>query len=157
MKTGLTATPTGLTDPHHVIINNEEEYKPMTTEDIIKMAFELGNAIAQSEEIDNLKLMQSKLSEDADAYSLIMRYQEAQSQMENKLQEDLNVTPAEENQIEVMEQEINSNPMIQELIQVQEKFDNLMQGVYFALNQAISGDDGCSSGCDSCGGGCNVM
>src|SRR5665647_125462 len=157
MKTGLAATPTGLMDPDNVFINNEEEYTLMTTEDIIKMAFELGNAIAQSGEIDNLKLMQAKISEDTDAYGLIMRYQEAQSQMENKLQEDLDVTTAEEDHIEMMEQEINNNPLIQELIQVQEKFDNLMQGVYFALNQAISGDDGCSSGCDSCGGGCNVM
>ena len=130
----------------------------MTTEEIIKMAFELGNAIAQSNEIDELKIMQAKLSEDADAYGLIMRYQEAQTQMENKLQEGMNVTDAEENHLAIMEQEINNNTLIQELIQVQEKFDTLMQGVYFALNQAISGSESCSSGCcDSCGGGCNVM
>lgn len=129
----------------------------MTTQEIIKMAFELGNAIAQSEEIGDLKMMQSKLTEDQDAYSLIMRYQDAQSKIENKLQEGLAVTPAEESLIDIMEQQINANPMIQELIQIQEKFDNLMQGVYFAMNQAISGvEGGCSSGCcDSCGGGCN--
>ncbi len=129
----------------------------MTTEDIIKMAFELGNAVAQSKEVDALREMQIKLSEDADAYGLIMRYQEAQTQMENKLQDGLQVTPAEENNIEMMEQEINNNPLIQDLINVQEKFDSLMQGVYFAMNQAISGGDSCSSGCDSCGGGCGIM
>jgi len=128
----------------------------MTTEEIIKLAFELGNAIAQSEEIDNLKAMQSKLTEDQDAYGLIMRYQDAQSKMENKLQDGLTVTAAEENVIDIMEQQINANPLIQELIQIQEKFDNLMQGVYFAMNQAISGGEGsCSSGCESCGGSCN--
>ncbi len=128
----------------------------MTTEDIIKLAFELGNAIAGSEEIANVKVMQAKLSENPDAYGLIMRYQDAQTKLENKLEQGLPVTPAEESHIDLMEQQINANPMIQELIQVQEKFDNLMQGVYFAMNQAISGE-GCSSGCDSCGGGCNVM
>lgn len=127
----------------------------MTTEEIIKLAFELGNAIAQSEEIDNLKMMQMKLTENQDAYSLIMRYQDAQAKMENKLQDGLTVTAAEENVIDIMEQQINANPLIQELIQVQEKFDNLMQGVYFAMNQAISGGEGCSSGCESCGGSCN--
>ena len=129
----------------------------MATEDIIKLAFELGNAIAQSEEMDSLKTMQSKLKEDKDAYGLIMRYQDAQSKIENKVQEGLTVTSAEENLIDIMEQQINTNPLIQELIQVQEKFDNLMQGVYFAMNQSISGgEEGCSSGCcDSCGGGCN--
>jgi cell fate (sporulation/competence/biofilm development) regulator YmcA (YheA/YmcA/DUF963 family) len=69
----------------------------------------------------------------------------------------LQVTAAEEKNIEIMEEEINNNPLIQELIKVQEKFDSLMQGVYFAMNQAISGSDTCSSGCDSCGGGCGVM
>ncbi len=129
----------------------------MTTEDIIKLAFELGNAIAQSEEIDNLKTMQTKMSEDQDAYGLIMRYQDAQTKIENKVQEGMTITAAEESLIDIMEQQINVNPLIQELIQVQEKFDNLMQGVYFAMNQAISGgEEGCSSGCcDSCGGSCN--
>ncbi|HPF20327.1 MAG TPA: YlbF family regulator [Syntrophomonas sp.] len=129
----------------------------MTTEEIIKMAYELGNAIAQSKEVDALREMQVKLGDDADAFGLIMRYQEAQTQMENKLQDGLQVTAAEEKNIEIMEEEINNNPLIQELIKVQEKFDSLMQGVYFAMNQAISGSDTCSSGCDSCGGGCGVM
>jgi cell fate (sporulation/competence/biofilm development) regulator YlbF (YheA/YmcA/DUF963 family) len=129
----------------------------MTTEEIIKMAYDLGNAIAQSKEVDALREMQIKLSEDVDSYGLIMRYQEAQTQMENKLQDGISVTPAEESNIEMMEEEINNNPIIQELIKVQEKFDNLMQGVYFAMNQAISGSDSCSSGCDACGGGCGVM
>ncbi|HWQ75931.1 MAG TPA: YlbF family regulator [Syntrophomonas sp.] len=129
----------------------------MTTEEIIRMAFELGNAISQSKEVDELKEMQSKLSADTASYDLIVRYQEAQTQMENKLRDGMAVTPAEENHIEIMEQEINNNALIQELINVQEKFDNLMQGVYFALNQAISGNDSCSSGCESCGGGCGMM
>ncbi len=128
----------------------------MSTDEIIKLAFELGNAIAASEEMDDLKVMQTKLSEDPDAYQLIMNYQDAQTKLENKLQEGLLVTPAEESHIDIMEQQINTNPLIQELIQIQEKFDNLMQGVYFAMNQAISGG-GCESGCESCGGGCSVM
>lgn len=127
----------------------------MTNEEIIKLAFELGNAIAQSEEIDNLKAMQVKLTDDQDAYSLIMRYQDAQTKMENKIQDGLSVTAGEENLIDIMEQQINANPLIQELIQVQEKFDNLMQGVYFAMNQAISGGGSCEAGCESCGGSCN--
>lgn len=143
--------------PGYVAHYKLREEKTMTTEEIIKMAFELGNAIAQTEEVDALRNMQIKLSEDGDAYGLIMRYQEAQTQMENKLQDGLGVTAQEEANIAAMETEINNNALIQELISVQESFDNLMQGVYFALNQAISGADTCSSGCDSCGGGCGIM
>lgn len=127
----------------------------MTNEEIIKMAFELGNAISQSQEIEELKLMQEKLTQNAEAYDLILRFQDAQSKMENKLNDGLVVTPSEESHLDILQQQLNSNSMVQELIKTQEKFDNLMQGVYFALNQAISGG-GCSSGCDSCGGGCNM-
>lgn len=129
----------------------------MATEDIIKMAFELGSAIAASEEIASLKMMQVKLSENPEAYDLIMRYQDAQTKIENKLQEGLLVTQAEENHINIMEQQINANPLIQELVEIQEKFDNLMQGVYFAMNQAISGGSCAPDSCDSCGGGCSVQ
>ncbi|PKM77736.1 MAG: hypothetical protein CVU90_05555 [Firmicutes bacterium HGW-Firmicutes-15] len=127
----------------------------MTTDEIIKMAFELGAAISQSSEIDALKNMQIRLSEDQEASSLIARYQEARAKTDNKLQDGLLVTPTEENHLEILQQQLNTNPMVQELIQVQEKFNNLMQGVYFALNQAISGEE-CSSDCGSCGGSCGM-
>jgi cell fate (sporulation/competence/biofilm development) regulator YlbF (YheA/YmcA/DUF963 family) len=127
----------------------------MTNEDIIKLAFELGNAIAESEEIDSLKTMQARLEEDETASGLIRNYQEARSRAENKMRDGLTVTPNEENHLDILQQQLNSNAMIQELILVQEKFNNLMQGVYFAMNQAISGE-GCSSDCSSCGGSCGM-
>jgi cell fate (sporulation/competence/biofilm development) regulator YlbF (YheA/YmcA/DUF963 family) len=117
------------------------------------MAFELGSAISQSPEIDALKEMQIRLGEDQEASNLIMGYQEARAKTDNKLQDGLLITPTEENHLEKLQQQLNSNPMVQELIQVQEKFNNLMQGVYFALNQAISEEE-CSSDCSSCGGSC---
>ena len=125
----------------------------MTTDKIIEMAIDLGNAIAQSKEVDALKEMQAKLDADPEASSLISRYQEARTKIENKLHDGLEIMPNEENHLQILQQQLNSNPMVQELIQVQEKFNNLMQGVYFALNQGISGDD-CSSDCSTCGGSC---
>ena len=127
----------------------------MNTDEIIKMAFELGSAISQSAEIDALKAMQVRLSEDPEASALITRYQEARDKADHKLKDGLLVTPTEENHLEVLQQQLSSNPIVQELIQVQEKFNNLMQGVYFALNQAISEQE-CSSDCSSCGGSCGI-
>ncbi len=127
----------------------------MNTDEIIKMAFELGSAISQSAEIDALKAMQVRLGEDPEASELIMRYQEARDKADHKLKDGLLVTPNEENHLEVLQQQLSSNPIVQELIQVQEKFNNLMQGVYFALNQAISEQE-CSSDCSSCGGSCGI-
>jgi len=127
----------------------------LTTEKIIQMAMELGNSIAQSEEMDSLQAMQIKLTEDPEATALITSYQEARTQIENKLEDGLEIMPAEEKHLEELEQQLNSNPTVKEMIQVQERFNNLMQSVYFAMNQAISGES-CSSDCSSCGGSCGM-
>ena len=126
----------------------------MATDTIIKLAFELGSAIAQSEEITQLRDTQVRVSQNKEAYDLIMRFQEAHTQTENKLMDGLPITKAEESHLSILEQQLNSNPMIQELMKAQDKFDSLMQGVYFAMNQAITGGNDCSSGCSSCGETC---
>lgn len=127
----------------------------MTTDQIIQMAFELGNAIAQSEEVASLQVMQNKLSEDKEAALLINQYQLVRTQMENKIKDGLEVMPAEESNLENLQQQLNNNEIVKELIQVQEKFNNLMQSVYFAINQSITGES-CSSDCESCGGSCGM-
>lgn len=128
----------------------------MTTEEIIRKAFELGNSIASSEEIMALKDIQQKLNEDQAAYDLIMRYQDARMKLENKRNSGLIIPKTEEDHIAILEQQLANNDLIKEMMIAQEKFDNLMQAVYFALNQAIAGADDCSSGCSSCGGGCGM-
>jgi cell fate (sporulation/competence/biofilm development) regulator YlbF (YheA/YmcA/DUF963 family) len=127
----------------------------MTTEKIIQMAMELGISIAQSEEMDSLQEMQTKLSQDQEASALINYYQEARMKMENKMQDGLQIMPAEEKHLEELEQQLNNNSIVKEMIEVQERFNNLMQSVYFAMNQAISGES-CSSDCSSCGGSCGM-
>ncbi|HQA07200.1 MAG TPA: YlbF family regulator [Syntrophomonadaceae bacterium] len=128
----------------------------MTTEEIIRLAFELGTAVAESDEVDRLKALQMKLNQDSSAYDLLMRYQEAKMKLDNKYHDGLLVTKAEEDHLRILEQQLTANSLINELIQAQESFNNLMQAVYFAMNQAISSSaGGCSSGCESCGGGCS--
>lgn len=128
----------------------------MTNEEIIRLAFELGSAVAESDEVDRLKALQMKLTQDSNAYDLLMRYQDAKTKLDNKFQDGLLVTKAEEDHLNILEQQLTANSVINELVQAQESFDNLMQGVYFAMNQAISGSGGCSSDCcDSCGGSCS--
>ena len=128
----------------------------MTTEEIIRLAFELGSAVAESDEVDRLKALQMKLTQDSTAYDLLMRYQDAKNKLDNKFHDGLLVTKAEEDHLNILEQQLTANSVIAELVQAQESFDNLMQGVYFAMNQAIAGAGSCSSDCcDSCRGGCS--
>lgn len=130
----------------------------MNTDDIIKLAFELGSAVANSNEIDNLKAKQAAVTQDKEAYDLIMRYQDTRNKVDNKNNgggSGLILGKSDEDLLSILEQQINNNALIQELMDAQQKFDSLMQGVYFAMNQAISGGGGCSGGCDSCGSSCS--
>lgn len=126
----------------------------MNTEEIIKVAFELGNAIAQSEEMINLRNQQTELMDKKEAYDLIMRYQDAKTKLDHKLMDGLLVTQQEEAHLDILEQQVSNHPDIQILLAAQEKLENLMQAVYFAINQAVTGT--CSSGCDTCGGSCSM-
>ncbi|MEN6325496.1 MAG: YlbF family regulator [Syntrophomonas sp.] len=126
----------------------------MTTDEIIKMAFELGNAIAASEEIAQLKTAQEKVSADQKAYELIINYQDAKTKSDNKLRDGMQLSKIEEDHLNILQQQLNSNATVMGLISTQEKFDSLMQAIYFAMNQALGG--GCSSDCDSCGGSCGA-
>ncbi|MEN6461764.1 MAG: YlbF family regulator [Syntrophomonas sp.] len=128
----------------------------MTNEEIIKLAYELGSAVSGSDEIENLKRLQTAITQDKVAYDIIMKYQDARTRADNASNSGLITGKSEEDHLNILEQQLNSNALIKELMEAQEKFDNLMQAVYFAMNQAISGGaaGGCSGGCDSCGSSC---
>ena len=127
----------------------------MTIDQILSMAYELGTAISNSEFIGSLREIETRISDNQEASDLINRYQIARTQVENKIRDGLDIMPEEEEHMQMLQEELNSHSMIQELIQVQEKLNNLMQGVYFAINQAMSGEE-CSSDCSSCGGSCGM-
>lgn len=126
----------------------------MTLEEIIRMAHELGEAIAQSEVVDGIQAAQNRLMMDKDAYDLLMRYQDARMKLEHKMEDGISINPAEENHFDILEQQLKANAVVKELMDAQEKLDNLMQAVYFSINQALSGGSCSDADCSTCGGGC---
>jgi len=102
-----------------------------------------------------LRDMQDRVSSDAGASGLIMNYQDTMQQMDNKRRDGLDILPSEISHLETLQNELTGNPLVSELIKVQQDFNNLMEGVYFAINQAINGES-CSSDCSSCPGGCSM-
>ncbi len=129
----------------------------MDGEHIIKLAFELGEALAQSDEIEQLKNMQANITEDNRAYDLIVSYQNIKNKLDDQINEGKIISKTDEDHLQILEDELASNEIIRQLMMAQERFDNLMQAVYYAINSAIIADDDCSSGCDSCGCDCGSM
>ncbi|KUG04826.1 hypothetical protein ASZ90_017706 [hydrocarbon metagenome] len=100
-----------------------------------------------------LKELQDKLNEDFEASNLIVKYKDAKMKLEHKMSDGLMISKGEEDHIDILEQQLSNNTLLQEMMSAQEKFDNLMQAVYFAMNQAITGS--CGGSCASCDSGCS--
>ena len=124
----------------------------MEREEIIRQAMQLGEVIADSEVLTRLRDKQMQLAEHAEAYSMLLRFQEAQMNLEHKLNAGEILDPNEEHALDEMEQALTNQPVVQELMKAQEEFDGLMQGVYFAINQMVTGTGNCAGGCDGCAG-----
>jgi cell fate (sporulation/competence/biofilm development) regulator YlbF (YheA/YmcA/DUF963 family) len=122
-------------------------------DEIIRLAMDLGSSIAQSDELLAVRRLQDQLQADETAFGLVMKYQALRMNLENKQRNGLEATPEEQNQLSIVEQQMQNNALIQQVMDAQDKFNNLMHAVYFAMNQSLSGGcgpDGCSS-CSGCG------
>lgn len=128
----------------------------MDTDDILKMARELGEAISVMPLVDEIRAAQGQLLMNHEAYELLNRYQEARVIMQHKMNDGLYISEMEETNLKKLDDELKANPVVKSLIDAQSKLDDLMQGVYYSINQAISGDNACSSDCGTCGGGCEM-
>ncbi|MGI6513488.1 MAG: YlbF family regulator [Syntrophomonadaceae bacterium] len=122
--------------------------------EIISMAYHLGTTISECEEYQNFQESQSKVMRDADAVALLQEFQEARDQAVKKMEAGQEIPDEEQKYLHDLEEKMYNNPLIKGLFDAHEKFNNLMNGVYFALDQAISGNPGCGGGCGDCGSSC---
>lgn len=126
----------------------------MTNEQILAMATELGASIAKSEEMAAVKELQTRMEADAETTSLLQRYQETRTKLENKMRDGVAILSNEEKHMDLLQQQLNINPKVQEMVKVQADLNVLMQRVYMAINQTMY-EEPCSSDCGNCGCGGN--
>lgn len=104
--------------------------------------------IADSKEKQAMDSLQEEIKEDGEAFNLLVRFQDFKGQIEVKRASGQELDENDQKQMRVMQQELGSNRLIQEFGAQKEGFDNLMNAVYFAMNQAIK--DGNKSNCGDC-------
>ncbi|MGE5396907.1 MAG: YlbF family regulator [Chitinophagales bacterium] len=127
----------------------------MNRDDILKMAFQLGESIGECEEMQLFQESQANVIKDAEAYGLIMRYQETKMKFTEQVRQGDMLTEEQEKELDGIENEMQNHPLVGNMLMAQEKVNNLMNAVYFSINQALQGPSSCSSGsCEGCGGGC---
>ena len=116
-----------------------ERMLPVTREEIIKKAFEIGMMIADSKEKQAMDSLQEEIKEDGEAFNLLVRFQDFKGQIEVKRASGQELDENDQKQMRVMQQELGSNRLIQEFGAQKEGFDNLMNAVYFANESGHKG------------------
>lgn len=123
------------------------------TADIMEKAEALAAAIAQSTELDNLKITEKAMIANEQAQQLIAKFQEEQQRLYDLQAQGQELSEQDRNAIDDMEQKVENNSLISAYLQAQSNFTQMLDSVNAILASAIASGD--ESGCSSCGSGCN--
>lgn len=126
----------------------------MEKEAIISLAFALGQHISESDELTNFKAKQAEVMQDSEAFRLLKEFDEARSAAIQKMESDEQLSEEEQQKLTQLENAMFANDNLSSLFSLQEKFNNMMTAVYYAIDQAVNGGSGCGGECGSCGSGC---
>lgn len=125
--------------------------------DIIDKAKELGQLIAGSEELKNLKEAEIELEKDAWAGTLMKEYKQLQMELvrASKEKKEKDVLDEIRERLLRKQMELNEYPVTFNYLDSKTGFDRLMKNINDVITFAITGEEPCSpSKCGSCGGGC---
>jgi cell fate (sporulation/competence/biofilm development) regulator YlbF (YheA/YmcA/DUF963 family) len=121
----------------------------------MEMTKELGNAIRNSSQMENMNKCEEKLQNNAEAKMLMNDYifthrQFMEASNKNK---DREVLEEIHRKLTEKQQKLNENEITRDYLKASDDFNSLIQSVNSALVTAIRGTSSCSpDGCSSCSG-----
>ncbi|WP_456436192.1 YlbF family regulator [Thermovibrio ammonificans] len=114
--------------------------------EVIKKATELAQAIAQSEELANLRAAEAKLMMDQEASKLLQEVQRLQQMAQ------MSGSPEAMQQLEEAFNKFAQNPVGKEYLEANQKFSQMLETVNSLLQEAIEGPKHHGHGCSGCSG-----
>lgn len=131
-------------------------------DEIMKMARDLGMALAQSEEIHAYREAEKRAAQDSEACQLTRNFKEAHQKLAQKISDPASITEGSE-QLDVLleqaDQAMKSNPLIEEYYRAGSAFNTLIYQINQLLkfycvdpNEEIPSEQ--SGGCSNCSGDC---
>ncbi|MCL2337735.1 MAG: YlbF family regulator [Firmicutes bacterium] len=124
---------------------------------IIEKAYELGQEIALSKELNDMKEAEMALMSDEMAQKIVLEFNEKQRNFMAMQQQGQELTESQKAEVKDLEERMLDNPLIYSFFQAQQGFEKVLEEVNNIISQAISGGEhSCSDDCcSSCGGGCS--
>lgn len=130
--------------------------------EIMKMARELGMALAQSEEIYAYREAEKKAAQDSEACQLTRAYKETHQKLAQKEADPASISESSEQLATLLEQAdqaMKSNPLIEEYYRTGNAFNTLIYQInqmlkFYCTDPSEEIPNEQSGGCSSCNGGC---
>ena len=114
----------------------------------------LADAIANSDEFEELKGAEAKLEEDEEAQSIMQKFQSKQKQVQMMQQTGQEIDEDVKEELQSLRSEMQDNDVISELMSKQQEFNKIMEEVNNVLSTAIQGEEDCGHDHGGCAGGC---
>jgi cell fate (sporulation/competence/biofilm development) regulator YlbF (YheA/YmcA/DUF963 family) len=122
---------------------------------ILEKAKDLAEAIADSQEVSQVKEAEMKMYQNSEAVAILEEVAKKQEELRNLQMLGKEITQEQIEELYKLQEDAEAMEDVQNYVQAQNKLNQLMQTVNLIIEQAISGNDGCSGNCSSgCGGGC---
>lgn len=121
--------------------------------DIIQMAKDLGQAIASSQQMEDLKKSELALENDPKAKQLFDDYKNLQIEMVCAVKEQKETIDGIREKLVAKQNELNEYPVTDAYIKAKSSFDSLIKTVNEVITFSITGEEPCSpKKCASCSG-----
>ena len=122
--------------------------------EIMEKANELAELIANSAELEIMRIREADMNKDLEAVKIIGKFQKVQEDIYNKQMSGQELSDEDKKNVSEMEVTMNGNPAIKAYIEASQNFENILRNVNLIITKALSGNQSCDCGSDECGPSC---
>ncbi len=124
---------------------------------ILEKAHALGQEIAVSKELNDMKEAEHELMHDEAAQKIVLEFNEKQKSFMAMQQQGQELSESQKAEVKDLEERMLENPLIHRFFQAQQDFEKVLEEINNIISQAISGgeqhscSDDCCTSCSGCG------
>ena len=119
---------------------------------VIEKARQLGEEIANSKELLEMREAEFMMTKDPEAMGIIQKFNEKQRIFRTIQEQGLELTDSQKREAEALENEMLDNPYIYSFFKAQQNFEKVLEQINNIIGEAIGTSGGsCSCDSDDCG------
>ncbi|MHB8986179.1 MAG: YlbF family regulator [Eubacteriales bacterium] len=117
---------------------------------VIDKAKQLGEEIANSKELKEMREAELMMTKDPEALNIIQNFNEKQRVFRTIQEQGLELTDSQKKEVEDLESRMIENPFIYNFFKSQQTFEKVLEQINNIIGEAIGMGSGCSCDSDDC-------